>query len=78
MQIKIIGSSILDALSTPTYIAEFVEDTPKELKKELINSVNFGSQMMAIYGKHRDNMHISNVLEMLKDMESVWNEANQQ
>lgn len=62
-----------DNFKTDRLVLEFVENEwTNRAKSDFVTDHNFGKQMLDIYGKYRDSMHISNVMEMLKEMEENW------
>ena len=74
MKIKKNGNKIVSAdIVVPTVeIGEFNDALTLQAKNELINSVNFGSRMLSVYIKHRDNMHVANILKMCEEMELIY------
>lgn len=55
--------------------AEFSESILKSEIKNIINELNFGSKMLALYEESRiSNMHIASVLEMIEKMEECFSE----
>lgn len=68
------GNRILDDnFKTDVQIAEFSDDNwTKKAKSDFVTDHNFGKRMLEIYENHRDSMHISNVVKMLKEMEENW------
>lgn len=59
-------------------IAEFSDALAEQSMHRMVNAMNYGDEMLRLYQSHRDNKHITNILQMLEEMEKVyrnWNEA---
>jgi len=72
--VKLKGAKLLnaDCIHPDIVIAEFNSDYCKQSRRDIVNELNFGSRMLDIYEQHRDNMHITNVVDMLKLMEDAY------
>lgn len=64
---------------SPEYkIAEFTDQFTEKAKRQLILNHNYGAQMIEIYEQHRENMHISNVSDMIQKMEKVHEQLSRE
>jgi hypothetical protein len=65
----------------PIVVGTFNDVLTNKVKRRLICDMVFGGEMMIIYKQYRDNFHITSVVEMLKEMETIfaeWNQCNKQ
>lgn len=67
-----------DIASPEISYAEFSKVLCKKDVKDIINELNFGSKMLDIYERNRSNMHITSVVEMLKEMEECFYAYNKE
>lgn len=59
---------------TPEVVyAEFSGDLSKQTKKEIVNVIDIGSKMIQAYKSRRDNLHVVNVVELIEELESLFN-----
>ena len=74
MKFKLKGRTLLSAeiISPDMPIAEFSEGYSKQGVKTIVANLNYGSEMLSIYKKYRNSLHIVNVVEMLNKMEEVY------
>jgi methionine salvage enolase-phosphatase E1 len=69
---------LLQDFESPDIEIATLDDTllPKH-KDHFVNEHNSGVALLEIYEKHRGNMHIENVLEMLKEIEKEYREYDE-
>ena len=74
MRTKVKGNLLLNAdIITPEKpYAVFDDSLTKQAKKELSLAINYGCEMLKNYKSFRDNLHIVSVVDMLKNMEEVF------
>jgi hypothetical protein len=76
-KIKRNGNQILDANfsdETPLEIAEFSDNLTKDAKNKFVTNHNFGIEILEVYQRHRNDMHIGNICKMLEKLENVYEE----
>lgn len=73
MNYKVKNRKLLNAdiISPEIVYAEFSNELVDGEAERMVNSMNFGHEMLSIYDDFRDNMHVVNVVEMLKRMEDT-------
>ena len=73
---KLKGRTLLtaDIIKPEIPYAEFSESILHMEAKNIINELNYGSKMLALYEESRSNMHIASVLEMIEKMEKCFSE----
>lgn len=74
MNTKLKGNLLLNAdIITPeTSYATFNDGLTRQTKKEIVLAINYGQEMLNIYEANRNNLHVVNVVDMLKKMEEVF------
>ena len=74
MNFKLKDRTLLNAdiISPDMPYAEFDPDLARNVPKNIVNSLNNGNEMLMIYKQFRDDLHIVNVVEMLKQMEEIY------
>ena len=74
MNFKLKDRTLLDAdiISPDMPYAEFDPDLARNVPKNIVNSLNNGHEMLMIYKKYRDDLHVVNVVEMIKQMEDIY------
>lgn len=74
MNFKIKDRKLLNAdiISPEIVYAEFSDALVDGVAEGMVNSMNCGHEMLTIYSDFRDDLHITNVADMLKKMESVY------
>jgi len=74
MKLKLKKNKVIDGeIKSPVIeIATFSDELCEDVKKNIISIVNHGEEMLKIYSKYRDNMHICNIVDMLDKMEQVY------
>ena len=53
-------------------MAEFSSELNKADQKTIVATLNHGDDMLKLYKQYRDNLHISNVQEMIEHMEGIY------
>ena len=68
------GDKLLNAdVISPEFIyATFNEGLTEQAKVEIFLTLRCGAQMLDLYKNSREDMNISNVANMLKDMETIF------
>ena len=76
MKLRRKGESILmqDILSPDMPVAKFCGNLVKPSADMLVLEHNAGTEVLALYEQYRDNLHVTQVVEMLTKMESVFHE----
>jgi hypothetical protein len=74
MNFKIKNRKLLngDIISPEIVYAEFSDQIIDGQAENIVNALNHGHDMLMIYKEMRDNLHISNVVEMLSRLESAY------
>jgi len=74
MNHRLVGNKIIhgDIISPDLVIATFSNQFCKEYQKQLVNSLNHGHEILMLYKQYRDNLHITNVLELLEKIEKEY------
>ena len=74
MNTKVKGNLLLNAdfVQPETAYATFSEGLSKRTIKEISSIINYGHEMLQIYEQHRSDLHIANVVDMLRKMEAVF------
>lgn len=76
MNVKLKDKKILD-VNVKTFdliIGEFNKDLVIEKQKEIIETINCGYRFIQLYKFCRDNLHISNVVIMIEEMEKIYSQ----
>ena len=75
MKIAYKNKKLVDGDSKKTFVlAEIEKSLPNAKKVEIGLRCECGTKMLEIYCNHRDNLHVTNVVEMLKEMEATFSE----
>lgn len=61
-----------DFIKPEMVYAEFNEGLSEDCKREIVRAIEYGQKMMYIFESYRNNMHISNVVDMIEKMEKVY------
>lgn len=74
MNHKLKGRSLIHGeINSPEItLAEFSKELTKDAIQRMVSSMNYGHKILMIYKQHRDNMHITNVVDMLKKIEEEF------
>ena len=74
MNFKLKNRTLLNAdiIRPENPYAEFSNEIASKIPKRIVNSLNHGHTMLMIYKQYRDNLHFTNVSEMLKKMEDTF------
>lgn len=74
MNFKIKNRKMLNAdiISPEIVYASFSDELVDGVAEGMVNSMNCGHEMLTIYSDFRDDLHITNVADMLKKMEAVY------
>jgi len=80
MNFKLKGRDLLngDIVLPEIPYATFSEEISKEVVKKMVLSMNYGDEFIKVYEGYRSNMHIGNVLEMLKELEDIYGEYSKE
>lgn len=75
MNIRIKGLTVIndDIINKDYPILTLESDLTKITKQTIIIALTKGDEIYNIYKNNRDNLHISNVIQMLNQMEKVYN-----
>ena len=76
MNFKLKGNYLLNAdiVYPETIYATFSKELTPVAAKELVLNLNYGHDLLMVYKQFRDNLHITNVVEMLKRMDALLRE----
>lgn len=75
MKLKLRGNDIVsEDFSETVKIGEFTNNCLDVTKKNIVLHANFGQDFLNIYESYRNNFHIANVCDMLKQMEVIFEE----
>ena len=67
-----------DIISPELVVAEFSDQLVKGEAAKIVNNLNFGQEMLQLFGEHSDDLHIANVMQMLEKMDKVWAKWSEQ
>ena len=56
-------------------VAQLTPDLTNQCMNEIVIGINQGYIMLKLYESYRDNLHIANVMDMLKQMEEIYKES---
>ena len=78
MKHELHGSKLIhgDIKDPKIEIAEFTNVLKRCDQKSLVVTLNNGDDMLRLYQKYRDNLHINSVVELLEQMEEVYQKWN--
>ena len=76
MKFKLKGNDILNThfISPDIPYATFSDEITHATKKEIVLTLNYGGEMLDLYRRYRDDMHIKNVVDLLEQMEVLFRE----
>ena len=74
MKFKLKGRTLLNADIKSPEISydEFSAAIEPKVIKTMVETLNSGHEMLMLYKQYRDNLHISNMVEMVQKMEAVF------
>ena len=74
MKHRLDGDNIIhgDIISPEVTLATFSKGISNATKKHYLNTMNYGDEMLMVYRRYRDNMHIENMVEMIREMEKIF------
>ena len=74
MNFKLVGNKMIngDIVSPEIPYAVFDDGLNRADMKKIIANLNYGNDMLLVYQQYRENLHIANVVEMLKQLEKVF------
>ena len=74
MNAKIKGNLLLNAdiISPDMPYATLSDGLSKQTKGELLLAINYGSEMLKVYEQYREDLHYTNVNDMLRTMEDLF------
>lgn len=61
-----------ESFSPERPIATFSEELNVSTLREIVNALNKGTEIFNSYKRHRDDLHIVNIVKMLEEMESIF------
>ena len=78
MQLKLHGDKlVLDGMTRggePCVVAVYDEGLVDDAKKKLVRNNNVGEKFLILWERERDNMHITNAVDLLIKLEELWRE----